>query len=94
VPYQFLLRRTVVHGKGIEINGGVAASERAEVNGLAVDATAQQLLVHLRDQLKPGSSMGIKALTHCGARCNRLQTKSVLKLANPQRAAASFDGID
>ncbi len=67
-PHQLFLGRTVVHGKGIQINGGVAASESSEVNGLAVDATAQQLLVHLGDQVKPGSSMGIKALTHSRAR--------------------------
>jgi len=63
-PYQFLFGGTVVHGKGIQINRGVATGRGTEVNGHAIDGTDQQFVVHLRCQIEPGSPMDAQALTH------------------------------
>jgi len=61
--YGYVQEVSNLSGQGIQTNGGVAASERAKANGLAVDGTAQQLLVHLGYQIKPGSRMGVQTLT-------------------------------
>lgn len=68
--YQFFLGGTVVHGKGVQINPGVAAGQGAEVNGLAIDAAGQQLLVHLGHQIKPVKGIGIQTLAQGGTRWN------------------------
>lgn len=73
---QPLLGAPVVNGKRIQINRGVATGQGTEVNGLAVDATAQQTLVHLSGQIKPGRSMGVQTLTQGGTRRNAAKPKS------------------
>ena len=73
---QLFLCAPVVHGKGIEVARGVATGQGTEVNGLAVDATAQQTLVHLSGQIKPGRGMGVQTLTQGGTRRNAAKPKS------------------
>ena len=62
-PHQLFLGEAVVYGERVQINWGVAAIQSTEVNGLTLDSTGQQLLVHLGHQVKPGTSMGIQTLT-------------------------------
>jgi len=73
---QFFLFAPVVHGKGIEVDRGVATGQGTEVNGLAVDATAQQTMVYLNSQIKLGRSVGVQTLTKGRTRRNRVQAKS------------------
>ena len=44
---QFFLGAPVVHGKGIEVDRGVATGETTEVDRFAIDAATQQQSVHL-----------------------------------------------
>jgi len=88
---QFFLGETVVHGKGVQINRGVATAEGTEINGLAIDAAGQQALVHLRHQVEPGSRMGIQTLTQGGARRNILQTQGAFE---ESVIAKILDGIE
>jgi hypothetical protein len=69
----------IVHGKSIEIKRSVATGQGFEVNGLGVDATAQQTLVHSSGQIKPGRSLGVRMLTQGGTRRKDANPNSTYK---------------
>ena len=89
--HQFFIGAAVVHGEVIKIDRGVATLQGTEINGFAIDTAAQQQLVHLVYQLKPGSSMRIHALAQRRTRRNGAKTQ-----CTPEEGAISkaLDGIE
>ena len=95
------------HGKGIQIHRRIATGKCAEINGPAIDAAAQQLLIDLGRQIEPGRRVGVHALAQRGARWNHTQTecaheKSVapkalycieVALAQTQQGQIGFDDV-
>ena len=104
---QLFLGASVVHGKGIEINRGVATLQRTKVNWLAVDAAAEQQLVHLGCKVKPDRGVGIQTLTQGRTRGNTAKPQSALEeiiapkvlasikiiLAQTQQAQVAFEDV-
>ena len=90
-PDQFFLGATVVHGKGIQIHRCVATEQRAEIYWQAVDAAAQQKLVHLGCQIEPGRRVRVHALAQRGARWNHTQAESAHEECVTPKA---LDGIE
>lgn len=70
---------SVVHGKGVQIQWGIATLQSAEVYGLPIDAAAQQQLVHLRCQINPGWRVGVHALAQRRTRWNNAKTQRTLE---------------
>lgn len=65
-PVQLFLGAPVVHGKGVQIDGGLAAGQRTEVYGLAAWAAAQQRAVDLSGKFEPVTGVGIHAMAQGG----------------------------
>ena len=65
---QFLLGKTVAHGEGVQVNRGVATVQGTEVNGFSGNAQTQQIVVDLKNQIKPLHGKRIHTLAQGGAR--------------------------
>lgn len=57
MPNHFLFGIVVVHGKGAEINRGVATRQHTEVEGFSIGAAAEQLPVQLGSKVKLGRGL-------------------------------------
>ena len=79
VTNQFFLVAPVVHGKGIEVDRGVATGETTEVKRFAIDAATQQQSVYLGSKVKPGRSVGNQTLAQRWTRRNAAKLKSALE---------------
>lgn len=80
----------VVHGKGVDVQGRVAAGQRPKGNGLTLDAGAEQSLVDRRGQIKPSAGMGVHALAQRRARRRNRQRQGTGKEGI---AAKVLDGV-